>query len=823
MSKLRLVVFGSILLALIGASGLASAQQISPFFFGMSMTGGETGGEPWPVDNFRAIRLWDAGTVSWAQINPAPGVYDWRELNIWMNHAQQNNNLDLMYTFGRTPTWASSHPTDTTCGNETGSCDAPDDLNSDGTGPNLHWKDFVTAIATHSAGRIRYWELWDEFPNPYRWNWLQTKKPNTVQQLVRMAQDARTIIKRIDPKAVIVSDSGSLRYTNDFPKWTALVQAGALEYADVIAFHGYTQPNGPTPPNPETLVALLDGGPGASKLAFGTAGFLGFLQANSQYGTTGKPLWDTEASWAENILAGLSDHDEEAGFAARFNLLHQSLGVQRFFWYEWDNSMVGTLYLSNTRYDLALPNSSGNVSTMLGFGDGSFQAAVDHGVGSNPVAAAVGDFNNDGIADIVVANEGSADVTVLLGNGDGTFEAGLNSNAGNSPIAVATGDFNKTGNLGVVVVNGNSSNSVSVLIGNGKGTFAAPASYPVGTNPVAVAVGDFNQDGYPDIAVANSGSNNVTVLLNNQKGGFTSANYPVGNGPSAVAVGNFVNGNNFPDLAVTNATDGTVGVLLNNGNGTFGTQAPYNVGSNPSAVAVGILCIEKKYCSIQNVDMAVANEGSNNVSVLMGNGKGGFATAVNYNVGSEPIAMAIDDVNGDGVLDIVTANKGDGTISSVLGKTKGGFHPTSTNTFVGSNPLAMAVGAFSVIGKNDPGTLEKGGWGYQASYNWTAGNGNTLTSACTGPAYPTKGVWTCNYTGPNNYQAQAVWDSSQSCAYNVCTTSQYTAPSQFVQYQTVYCQVHPIENNTVQIGQLPILLENQNPSNTACFPGWGNK
>jgi len=778
------------------------------------MGAGMIGTEPWPVDSFSGARLWDSGTVSWAEINAeGPGQYDWRELNIWMNHAEQNN-IDLLYCFGRTPTWASSHPHDKSCANEPGSCDAPDDLNADGTGPNLHWKDFVTAIALHSARRIHYWELWDEFPNPYRWNWNQQTKPNTVQQLVRMASDARTIIKRIDPTAVIVSDSAGLRYAPDVTKITEFVQAGGYKYADVIAFHGYTQPAGNGLPEPETLVGLLDG---STQLPWGQAGFLGFLQ---QYGYSGVPLWDTEGSWAA-VAAGFHDQTEQAGFASRFNLIHQSLGVQRFYWYSWDNTTSGTLWLSTTRFDLAVPNASGNLSTMLGFGDGSYQHPIDHGVGSNPAAAAVGDFNNDGAADIVVANEGSNNVTAILGNGDGTFMAGKNSNAGNSPVAIAVGNFNNDKNLDVVVANGGSSStSVNVLLGKGDGTFQAPVPYTVGTNPVSVAVGNFRKTDSLDIVTANAGSNNVSVLLSNGSGGFlTAVNYPVGNGPSSVAVGDF-NNDGYPDLAVTNATDGTVSILLNNGNGTFGTQVPYGVHLNPSAVAVGY------FTYAQTLDLAVANEGSNDVSVLLGNGKGGFATAVNYTVGSQPVAIAVDDVNGDSRPDIITANQGDDTVSTLLAtpyskvkKENGTFQP-ATNTNVGSSPRSLAVGAFSVNGVHDPGTLLKGGFGYQAAYDWTVGN--TLTAPCTGVPYPEHGVWYCNYTGPNGYQAQAVWDSNQSCANNVCTTSNYTAPSQYVQYRTVYCQVFPIENHTVQIGYVPIWLENQNPSNKLCFPN-GNQ
>jgi hypothetical protein len=779
-----------------GTDGYAQ-QPVSPYFFGLSMSGGEVGAEPWPVDSFTGVRLWDAGEVSWAQINTAPGVYNWRELDIWLNHAQQNN-VDLNYCFGRTPTWASSEPTDSTCGNERGSCDAPDDLNTSGTGTDEHWKAFVTALATHAAGRIHYWELWDEFPNPYRWN----TKYSTWPQLVRMASDARAIIKKIDPTAVIVSDSGALRYPGDVTKWTQFVKAGGLNYADVVAFHGYTQPAGNAPPYPETLVGLLQGAT-TNQLPWGSTGFFGFLKQNG-YGNL--PYWDTEGSWAADI-AGLTDPDERAGFALRFNVLQQAMGVQRFYWYEWDNTNVGALWQPYTRFDLALADANGGVSTTLGFGDGSFQRPVHHGSGSNPAAVAVGDFNNDQIPDLVVANRGSADVSVLFGDGNGTFRSGGNSNAGSDPVAVAVADFNKDGNLDVVVANGGSSGStVSILLGNGNGTFQSPVSYSTGgTSPSSVAVADFNQDGNPDVVVTNADSATVSVLLGNGNGTFQAAvTYAVGNDPSSVAAGNFITSNKYPDLAVANATDGTVSVLLNSGNGTFGSQTTYAVGSNPVSVVVGNFVKS-------NASIAVANEGNNDVSILLGNGTGTFTEGGSYPVGDEPATLVVADFNGDGLPDLATANMGDDTVTTLLNCAGGKncksqiFLPQKVSN-VGTSPVAMATAGFSVIGANDPGVLLKAGYSYQSSYNWTVGN--TMSTLCSGPSYPYYGVWTCGFTGPGGYQAQMVWDSSQSCNNNVCTYSNYTAPSQFVQYRTAYGGVAQIEN-PLHIGYIPIWLENQ--------------
>ncbi len=847
MSKLNFAVLVCAVLAVVGTSTRVHAQQpVSPYFFGLSMTGGEIGAEPWPTVPFAGFRLWDSG-VAWSQLNPAPGVYDWRGLDIWMNHAKQNG-VDITYTFGRVPGWITSAPKDKYCANEPGSCDPPRDLRPDGTGTDQAWRDFVTAIAVHSAGRIHYWELWDEFPNPERWHWHHCIKKNgkqvcagnaTAKELLRMAQDAYQIIKAVDPTAVVVCASGALRFTGDLTSWNLWAQAGVGQYADVIAYHGYVQPNGNGAPIAETLAGLMIGG---LDYPFGTTGFAGFLE---QYNLK-QPVWDTEGGWA-STAAGLKDPTEQAGFLVRFYALQLTTYLdannnvfgptQRFDWYEWDNQFVGALWNWVTRYDLAVPNSKGSVSTMVSYGDGSFQYPTNHGAGSAPTAAAVGDFNNDQEVDLIVANKGSNSVTVMLDSeqSPGTLLTGTNYSAGASPVAVAVGDFNKDGNLDAVVAN-STANTVSVLLGMGASAnggfagFQSPVSYKVGNNPSAVAVADFNNDGYPDIAVTNAGDGTVTVLLNNgAAGGFTRAAgspYTVGTNPSSIAVGDF-NQDTYPDLAIANAGSANVTVLLNNTAGGF-TQAPYSplaVGNGPSAIAVG------SYSTAQLADLAVANETDNTATVLLNQGSsGGFNPAPGspYPVGVQPVAVAAYDFNGDGHLDLATANAGDGTITTLMHcagnpsddrecKTST-FDPGFTQiTQVGSNPVAMAVGAFDVVGNRDPGLLYKAGFAYDNMQNWFVGN--TFSTPCTGPIpnidpkNPNQGVWTCGITGPGGFSGQLVWymDASYNtgCAHNQCVQVNYQVPAGFTQYQTTLGQTFSVpQNGMVSIGYLPILLEN---------------
>jgi len=124
-------------------------------------------------------------------------------------------------------------------------------------------------------------------------------------------------------------------------------------------------------------------------------------------------------------------------------------------------------------------------------------------VGTNPVAIVTGDFNGDGKLDLAVAKAGSGNVSILLGNGDGTFRGPLNSfvsQAGSGPSMLAVGDFNGDKKLDLIVLNTGDASSgtpgaLNLLLGNGDGTFQVPVPVQVGQNPTALAVGDLHVSG----------------------------------------------------------------------------------------------------------------------------------------------------------------------------------------------------------------------------------------------------------------------------------------------------------------------------------------
>jgi hypothetical protein len=162
--------------------------------------------------------------------------------------------------------------------------------------------------------------------------------------------------------------------------------------------------------------------------------------------------------------------------------------------------------------------TTGAVTVFLGTGGGLFGAptVINPVPGAGSIAA--GDFNGDGIPDLLTVNstvDNHASIGVLSGNGDGTFRPPVSSaltQGGLGPAVVA--DFNGDGILDVAAVNP-SGNAVSVFLGNGDGTFRAPLGFAVGSGPRGLAAGDFNGDGFPDLATADFGaSRDVSVLIN---------------------------------------------------------------------------------------------------------------------------------------------------------------------------------------------------------------------------------------------------------------------------------------------------------------------
>ncbi|MCK4874191.1 MAG: VCBS repeat-containing protein, partial [Phycisphaerales bacterium] len=311
-----------------------------------------------------------------------------------------------------------------------------------------------------------------------------------------------------------------------------------------------------------------------------------------------------------------------------------------------------------------------------------------------------GYFDAGDEVDLAVA-QADGTVAILLGNGDATFTTAGTETVGAFPQAIGVGDLDGDGNSDLVVANV-AGFSVSVLLGAGDGTFAAAVDHAVDPLPVWLTLADVDGENGLDIITANDLSDTVSILLNNGDGTFADAvSIDVGaDGASWVAAGD-LDGVNGEDLVVTNTGDDTVTVLLNDGSGSFPTRHTFAVGNAPRSVAIVDLDLDG------NLDLAVGNEGAgilDTLSILMNNGDGTFAAAVNSSDVDDANAMAVADFNSDGIMDLATVDA-DGDIALFGNNADATFDLPVTLAPLGQ-PEMFAIGDFDGDGDSDVVTAD---------------------------------------------------------------------------------------------------------------------
>ncbi len=266
---------------------------VDPAFFGMHF---HRSNVTWPVDQtIGAVRIWDAwgkgGLAQWAEAHKGPKSYDWRAIDQHVLRATREG-ADVLFVLGRTPRWASKRP-DESSAYGPGEAAEPRDM--------ALWREWVTAVGSRYAGKIRYWEVWNE-PNDERFF------SGTVEDLVALTAEAYAILKHLDPANQIVSPSAyETSYLERF------LEAGGTECVDIVGYHFYTIGR-----QPEVLY---------------TSDIPRVRTMLRQVGASDKPLWNTEAGWyAPPRLA------DDVGVAqlARSYLLNWARGIERFYFYSWD-------------------------------------------------------------------------------------------------------------------------------------------------------------------------------------------------------------------------------------------------------------------------------------------------------------------------------------------------------------------------------------------------------------------------------------------------------------------------------------------------------
>jgi hypothetical protein len=199
-----------------------------------------------------------------------------------------------------------------------------------------------------------------------------------------------------------------------------------------------------------------------------------------------------------------------------------------------------------------------------------------------------------------------------------------------------------------------------------------------------VALGDVNRDGRLDVVAAEHNSYFVTVLLGDGRGGFSEApGSPVktADGPQAhthEVIQGDVNVDGAPDILTTNVNDNTVSVLLGDGKGRFAPAPGSPVQTRRGPYDALVL---RDFDSDGKPDLAMPNIHGNKISVLRGDGKGGFAEAPGsvFPVSARPIYVGSADVNNDGRPDVLATHDDEGLLTILLNDGKGSFTPAANS------------------------------------------------------------------------------------------------------------------------------------------------
>ena len=290
---------------------------------------------------------------------------------------------------------------------------------------------------------------------------------------------------------------------------------------------------------------------------------------------------------------------------------------------------------------------------LLGRGDGTFGTAHLQSLPDGPCEQATGalalaDLDRDGHIDLVVG-PCDPEIYVLLGNGDGTFGAPSTFATSDEVHSVAIADLDGDGKLDVVETNYRGNMMVGVLLGNGNATFQPYVDYGAGAFPAGVRIADLDGNGIPDVVVANESDVGVSVLLGNGDGTLRPMMFvPTGTGPEDVAIADF-NGDGKLDLAVADEADVSLAVALGNGDGSF-QAAP----SLPDTESLWDVVVVRE----PTPDLVVANQFPASITVFRANGDGSFQAGVDTPVGTSPNSLAVADLDGDGLPDLVVGDNG---------------------------------------------------------------------------------------------------------------------------------------------------------------------
>lgn len=332
-------------------------------------------------------------------------------------------------------------------------------------------------------------------------------------------------------------------------------------------------------------------------------------------------------------------------------------------------------------------------------------------VRDEPWDLAVGDLNQDGHLDCVVANANDTTVTVLLGDGHANFaDSTAYKTGGFLPKVVALGDFNNDGRIDIAVANSGEekaaeapllpgeslqADQIAFLFQDSTGAFVHAYSKPVGDYPAGMVVGNFNEDSALDIAIADYRSSDVTILRGRGNGTFVTDHvYEIAGQPRGIELIDF-NEDSHQDLAVALRTSSKLALFEGDGAGNFTVvDTLYELYQFPRELIVS----DFNYDGHQ--DIVGACRGNSRIGIYFGTGTHVFDGPVYYDCGLYPRYLDAADIDEDGRVDIVTSNYESNDLTFFMGYGDGTFRRWMEQP-IGFAPRQIEEGDFDEDGHPD--------------------------------------------------------------------------------------------------------------------------
>lgn len=302
-----------------GVTQWTRTKPVPTEFFGLIIHRAHLGTR-WPALPFGSWRLWDS-YLKWSDIQPSQGVWEFDAFDRQVDLGEKYGK-ELIYTFGQTPTWASSVASEKHAWG----------MGAGGMPKNIEdWRMYVTRVVTRYKGRIRGYEVWNE----PKYKELGRCKGaiffcGTPEELVLLTRTAHEVIQEIDPNALLATPgfTDGLRGVKRLDEYLA---AGGAAYVNAISFHFYElEPEKAL----ETLAALR--------------------AVMYKYGLAHLPIWNSEVGYLIQNQNGDLQREQDAGAfsrvfspadagarLARVVTISAAGGVERVYWYAWDDKRMG--------------------------------------------------------------------------------------------------------------------------------------------------------------------------------------------------------------------------------------------------------------------------------------------------------------------------------------------------------------------------------------------------------------------------------------------------------------------------------------------------